>query len=139
MARPEDLHKALEARLRTIPSISVYVGEVNPKPPAEPGSARVYPYAVVWPSGGFTPPEGRSIAGRAGEALEWPCQVTVAAGDVDWCLQAVRLVRDVLEGHVLVPGAGALQEEPTGAMIAPDRDVSPVRFFVPLMFRNLSV
>lgn len=124
-------------RLKTIETVTTYEGEVASSPPAQPGSGRVYPYVVAWPSAGHTPEEQeRALTGHDG-ALDWPVQLTVAAGEVEWCLDAADLVRARLENHELLPGI-TLQEDPSGPPIQPDRDAHPVRFYVPLLFRALT-
>lgn len=138
MANPAELHAGVVAHLRTLGNLSVYDGEVPDAPPADPGTGHVYPYVVVWPSAGWTPAEARTVDGDGHGALEWPVQVTVAAGEPGWCLEAVHAVRAALDGLEPAVGAGPLREEPGGPTVRPDRDATPVRFFVPLLFRSLN-
>lgn len=138
MANPADLHTALLERLRTLTTLRVFDGDVPTSPPAEPATGRVYPYAVAWGSPGYTPEEARGLDADADGGLAWPVQVTVAAGDLTWCLHAVHLVRTALDGHVLAPGAGVLVEDEGTPGVQPDRDTTPLRWFVPLTFRSLN-
>lgn len=135
MTAPDVLHAAMLARLQTMAHVTVYDADVPSKPPAD-SQGRVYPYAVLWPSPGGAPSEG-SVAGPAG--LEWVAQVTVAAGTPTWCLQAASKVRAVLAGHVLVAGDGPLVEDTPPTMpLTRDEDVTPPRWYVPLLWRCLT-
>ncbi len=138
MANPADLHAALLDRLAAIPNVTVYDADVPEAPPADPDDGRVYPYAVAWGSGGFTPDQARALDGDAYGGLDWTARVTVAAGDPGWCLQAVHRVRAVLDGHVLTATAGPLIEEPGDPGLLRDPDTTPVRWYVPLVFRCLN-
>lgn len=135
MTSPLDLHTALVARLQTLPNITLYDGQVPDDVPAEPVTGRVYPYAVVWGAPGFTDLTEMDLGDHAHGALDWPVQVTVAAGDLTWCLRALAEVRSIVEGARLIPAAGILHEEP-GNRIETDRSVAPVRFYAPLLFRT---
>jgi hypothetical protein len=136
MAGPAALHATTATQLRTIDSVTVFEGQVPSAPPADAGTGRVYPYVVLWGAPGFTPEEARNLEGDADGGLEWPVQVTVAAGDLTWCLGAVGLVRAALDGF-RVPG-GRLAEELGGPGVQVDEDTRPVRFYVPLFFRSLT-
>lgn len=133
----QDLTDALAAHLATLP-IGVYVGDVPDNLPAD-DSGRVKPYAVIWPTVGWTPDDARSVGGddSTDPGTEWPIQITVAAGSLTWCGQAADLVRSHLAGHRLTAGAGPLRLGP-GPAIQPDDDVHPRRWFVPLSYRCLT-
>lgn len=134
MGTPAALHAALKARLDALATVDAYAGTVPTNPPAD-AHGRVAPYAVIWASGGHVDPDGRALDGAADGALTWPVQITVAAGDPDWCLGAVGVVRAWLDGHELVAGAGPLREEPTALQMQRDDKHSPPRWYVPLLFR----
>lgn len=136
MTTPLELHQALAARLKTLSSITVYEdGDVPSRPPAD-AQGRVFPYAVLWPASG-APAGESSVAGQGG--LDWHTQVTVAAGDLDWLLQASQAVRQALVGHVLVAGVGPLVDETPATLFARrDPDVSPIRWFVPVLLGCLA-
>lgn len=136
MTTPEDLHAAALARLRAIPSLTIYDGVPPTSIPAD-AAGRSYPYAVLWPSAGFRPNEiADDLAGTPDETLEWPVQVTVAAGTIAWCLQGATLVRRALAGAFLTSATGRLREEPGAPPVAVDPDVKPARYFLPLLFRT---
>lgn len=136
MTTPGELHTATLALLRAIPNMTVFDGDVPTTLPRD-GAGRVYPYTVLWPSAGFRPNDiADDLAGTPDETLEWPVQVTVASGDVMWTLGAVRVVRAALAGAWLTPRTGRLREEPAAPSITRDTDVTPARFYVPLLFRT---
>jgi hypothetical protein len=130
-----ELTTAAETLLNTT-HLGVYVGDVPTKPPAHT-DGRVLPYAVIWATPGFMPDYSRSIGGDDGidSGLEWPVQVTVAAGDPAWCLTAAVAARRALAGAVLVAGCSALREDATTSPILRDPDVDPPRWFTPLLYR----
>lgn len=136
MIDPGVLHMAVVAGLQTIGStrVAVFDANVPTSPPALP-DGRVLPYAVVWPGAGGTPFE-EPIAGAGG--LDWACQVTVAAGDVGWCLGAIGLVRAALSGLVLATGVTLVDETPRSLIVRRDPDVTPSRWFLPMQFGALA-
>lgn len=136
MTEPEVLHAAVVTALQSIGStrLTVFDADVPTKPSALP-DGRVLPYAVVWPSAGGAPLES-PIAGATG--LDWSCQVTVAAGDVGWCLGAIGLVRGALSGAVLAEGVTLTDETPRSLIVRRDPDVTPSRWFLPLQFGCLT-
>lgn len=147
MTSPADLHTALVSRLRSALAgrVTVYDGDVpglkpdgTPNdPPQADGQGRVFPYCVVWSSPGAAPAE--AAVHDVSTGLDWAEQVTVAAGDPGWCLQAVPLVRAAAVGAVLVPDAGPLIDEtPRSRGVLRDPDAGPPRWFVPLQFGCLT-
>lgn len=133
MTSPVDLHAVVLAALEAIPHVAAHDGRVPKDLPAD-SDGRVFPYAVLWGSPGHTPVEARNLEGDADGALEWPVQVTVAAGDITWCLAACAEVRAALDG--LRFHGGVLHEEP-GPGVRSDDDATPPRFYAPLLFRSL--
>lgn len=132
MPSPADLHTALLARLRTVPHLTVFDGYVPDAPPAD-ATGRVYPYAVIWPGPGGDPTDADLITGGA---LTWFTRVTVAAGDLNWCMQAITPVRAALRDRRLHPQASPLRDETPASRVAMRvTDVTPVRWFFPLQFR----
>lgn len=131
---PAALHAAVIARLKAagIADFEVYDSDVPSAPPAA-DDGRVYPYAVVWGSAGWTPDEARSITVDAAGALTWPEPVTVAAGSPTWCLDAARAVREALDGYRI--GDDLLYEQPGTPNMQRDPDAKPPRWYVPLTFR----
>lgn len=134
MSTPAVLHAAVRSLLEALPSITTYDGDVPAAPPAD-AEGCVYPYAVVWPSPGAHAPEA-SVDGATG--TEWTCAVTVAAGDVGWCLTAVAVVRAALDGALLAPGVTLTDVTPAARTLRRDPDVAPRRFYVPLDLRALT-
>lgn len=131
---PDALHAATLVRLRSIATMSIYDGEVPKSPPAD-AAGRVLPYAVLWPNPGFTPEEARNMEHDAGGGLTWDARVTVAAGDVTWCLRAAVTVRAHLDAWAITPWS-LLSELPGGPEMLPDPDTFPVRWFAPMTFRT---
>ncbi len=136
MTTPAALHLAAFAVVDALTTVTAYYGDVPAHPPAD-ASGRVYPYCVLWSGPGGAPAE--TAVHDTSTGLDWAVQVTVAAGDVTWCLQAVTVVRAALAGLVLVPGAGPLVDEtPRSQPVMRDPDVAPPRWFVPLFFGCLT-
>lgn len=132
MTTPAELHAAVRTILEALPTVQAFDGDVPAAPPADE-AGRVYPYAVLWPAPGgdrFEP----ALSGPRG-GLVWVAQVTVAAGDPTWCLQATGTVRAALDGVWLDDTASPLTDDtPSSRTIARDPDVKPPRWFVPLRF-----
>lgn len=132
MATAEALHAGVFAALDALTTVAAYEGSVPDDPPHD-AEGRVYPYVILWGAPGHIDPEGRTLDGGADGALAWRPQVTVAAGDITWLLQAVDLVRAALDG--LEPAAGTvLREEPVDVPVTKDPALKPDRWFVPLFF-----
>lgn len=132
MSTAADLHAAVWAILDALPTVNAFDGDVPSAPPAD-GTGRVLPYAVLWPGPGGDPADASL---RGGGALTWDAQVTVAAGDIRWLLQAVDVVRAALADAWTAPGASPLRDvTPASRTVMRDTDVTPLRYFVPLLFR----
>lgn len=128
------LHRATLAHLRLLTTMPTHNGDVPGAPRAD-GAGRVYPYAVLWPSPGADALE-QSVTRETG--TEWWCSITVAAGDVDWLMDAVDLVRAHVDGFLVAPGATLVDVTPAARTIQRDPDVKPARWYVPLAFRTLT-
>lgn len=133
MADAETLHNAVLALLNTVTNLTVYDGVVPKNPPAD-ADGRVFSYAVIWGSGGYRPPESRSLKADSTTDLRWRARVTVAAGMVGWVLRAAKAVRGVLDGQVLVSFSSPLEEDGSASDVLEDRDVTPHRMFLPMSF-----
>jgi len=137
---PATLHALVLDRLAGLPTVAVYDSEVGRLPdggrqkPKTDADGRVYPYAVLWPSPGWVPGAGRDLEHDAGGSLVWDARVTVASGSPTWTLNAVPLVRARLDNWPILAGNRLAALEGT-TDVAPDRDTSPPRWFVPLTFR----
>jgi hypothetical protein len=131
MAAAATLHTALVAALKTLPTVRAHDGKV-PDDPAHDAAGRVYPYVVAWGNAGHTDPDARTLDGGADGALSWRPQLTVAAGDITWLLQAVDVIRALLDGLDL--GGAVLREEPVDVAVTKDPVMRPDRWFVPLFF-----
>lgn len=130
-----DLHRAVLALLAGLPTVTAFDANVPDAPPADRVTGAVYPYAVLWPSPGGRGPEA-SVANTVG--TDWTATVTVAAGDVGWVLAAVAVVRAALDDALIAPGTRLQDETPAARTIQRDPDVSPPRWFVPLMWRAIT-
>ena len=132
MTRLADLHAEVLAALRAITTVTSYDGDVPTSPPSQP-DGRVLPYAVLWPAAGGSPQE-RPLGGCTG-LLTWSPRVTVAAGEVGWCLDAISLVRATLADRYLAAASGYLREiTPASRSLMRDVDTDPVRWYLPLEF-----
>lgn len=128
-----DVHDAVLAYLRTLlPSGAVHDGTVTA--PAVDAAGRVQPYLVLWFAPG-TGPE-RSVTGPVG--AEHRLHVTAAGGDVTRCLWAADRAGSALTDHRLTVAGGEVVIRWLPGYTPPpareDRDVSPTRWFVPLIF-----
>lgn len=127
------LHPATFALLDAT-TVTAFDGDVPTRPPAD-AAGRVYPYAVQWPSPGAAAAE-QAVTRATG--TEWWCSITVAAGDIGWLLQAVRVVRAALDGATIAPGTTLVDVTPAARTIQRDPDVTPARWYVPLAFHTLT-
>lgn len=133
------LSDALDARLKTLPGLTIYPGEVPDKPPlikvagvADPAH-RVAPYAVTYPGPGISD-VNPSMAPIPTDFL-WDVQVTFAAGykadllhTLDRAVPLLQLWSPTVAGLT----CGHLRP-PEGTRLGPvrrDDDVSPPRFYV---------
>jgi hypothetical protein len=133
VSTPAELHAAVFERLEALPTVAAFDGDVPPNPPADRATGLVYPYAVLWPGpGGDTTDADLVTSG----ALTWDAQITVAAGDVAWCLGAVNVVRFALRDQWVLDTASPLRDvTPASRTVMRDPDPAPPRWFVPLLFR----
>lgn len=135
MTSPLQLHEALFTLLDGIANITAYDGKVPDNPPVDDSGA-VLPYVVLWGSAGFYPDaEAGNLTGVPTGDLDWPVQVTVAAGMATWCIDAAGTVRAAVLGVRLITGAAPLKEEAGAPPIQFDGVTKPGRFFLPLLFR----
>lgn len=132
------LSDALDARLDTLPGLTVYPGEVPDKPPLiqagrHPDPAhRVAPYAVTYPGPG-APDINPSLAALPADFL-WDARVTFAAGykadlmhTLDRAIPLLQLWSPTITGLV----CGHMRP-PEGTRLGPilrDDDVTPPRFY----------
>lgn len=139
--RRKVLGDQLFARLSALPgpqAVTVYRGEVDPKPPTMPDSDRVAPYVVLFDGSGPTNLE--PDLGGQNEDLRWTPQITVAAGFPADCTQLVdRVCSWVYRWTPVVTGlsAGPLEPPPgyDPGQVRPDRTVSPIRYFLPMQWQ----
>ena len=133
MTTPAELHTALAARLRSAANITVFDGEVPTSLPAG-ADGRVYPYAVIWPGGGGA--LGEVSLDDVAHGTDWRAQVTVAAGDLTWCMQAIALVRAVVVGvYLATDTTPVVDDTPPSMTLLPDKDVTPTRWYLPVLLR----
>lgn len=125
---------AVLMKLRSLtPALEVYDGDVPSTPPADGGG--VLPYAVLWVS------PGRPIDGFLGveQSRDWTFQVTCAGGNATRALGAVDRVIGALHGQrlLLAPPrlSGRVHLDADPGPMRLDRDVTPPRAYVPLLFR----
>lgn len=122
-------------QLQTLTAVNLFDGEVPGSPPLDP-DGRVHAYAVFYPG------IGRGYSNRGGgtaHSLNWGCQVTCVGGDRTRALWCVDQVRGVLDGlRVTVAGRNALLVDvtPEETPLRRDPDISPPRFYLPLLYRT---
>lgn len=130
-----ELRDATAALLRAVPNLDVHVGEAD-QVRLDP-DGRAHPYAVLWASPGAR--HADALAGRV-DRLVWSFQVTAAGGDDTRALWAVGRVLGALSGVRLFPEMGVLAPEPFDpGTVRVDRDVTPHRSYVPLLFAATSL
>ena len=134
---PALLVAAVETRLMSLNTtttrLDVFVGEPTAVMDSD---GRAHPYTAIYPSPGQA--LRRPMAGTATELL-WSFQTTCAGGDPTRALRAIQRVRDRLDGHRLtIDGliVGVLREQEfyEPGPLRPDKDVSPPRWWAPLMW-----
>lgn len=130
-----DLHAAVLAHLRQPSAFGtdgVHDGAVVD--PAVDAAGRIQPYAVVWLAPGVDPEA--PLAGPAGG--EDRLHVTVAAMDPARTAWAVDRARTALDRAVLSVAGVPVETRWLAGYVPPpigkDEDISPVRWFCPLIF-----
>lgn len=138
----------LEQHLRTMPGpppVTVYRGEVAGTPPVmvtdgvpDP-SGRVAPYVVLFDGTGARDHEP-ALDPTCAEELRWTPQITVAAGFTEDCTQTLDRVLAWIRPWrpVIDEVASGMLTFPPGydpGPARPDRSVTPIRFFVPVLLR----
>lgn len=136
MADPNTLRAAALTVLATIPHVSVFDADVPTKPPADT-AGRALPYVVLWGSAGIQARDSVPLSLAATSTLTFEAVLTCAGGTPARVMQLAHLVRAALTGTVLA-GSAPLVEVTSPRPVAIDRDVSPPRYFTPLMFRALA-
>ena len=135
------LRDAVLARLELVTNVKVYDGRVRQDDPPDeiPGSGGVVrPYCVLYAGGGRGYSD-RIVGGSS--ALSWSPQVTVAAGYAADCTAAVDRVRAQLTDQVLSISDGVtgyLREVADTGTVRVDEQVSPARFYVPMIFQTVA-
>jgi hypothetical protein len=126
------------ALIDAVTGVNTYDGEFvdadgnTIKPPAD-ADGRVHAYAVYYPGAGWA---HALLACGGTDSLDWTFQVTCAAGTRVQFLWCVDKIRAALSGATITVGDQALtirETDDTGPMRR-DNDVSPARFYVPLLF-----
>ena len=116
--------------LQAAPHLDAFDGDVDARMDSD---GRAHPYAVLWAGPGRDNPDEERESGN-GEALVWTFQVTAAGGDVARCRRAVDRTLGALLRKQPFPGGGFIRLENDLGTEREDRDVSPSRWFVPLLF-----
>lgn len=124
------------ALLKTLTNVNVYDGEVaddegNRVAPPSDLDGRVHAYAVLYASPGR---ELALILDGTGDTLDATFQVTCVGGDRTRALGCVEAVRSVLTGAWILDGTAMLTEVVDPGALRRDDDVSPPRFWAPLLF-----
>ena len=97
------------------------------------GDGRAHMYAALYVGPGGRELDDERLTGHGG-TLVATFQVTAAGGDTTRCLMAAQKVMAALEG-VHVPGGGVLRLDYDPGPLRTDREPTPSRQYVPLMFR----
>lgn len=135
------LRQAVLDRLALVANVKVYDGRIDQTNPPDviPASGGVVrPYCILYAGG------GRGYSDRltgGSSALSWSAQVTVAAGYPADCAAAVDRVRAQLTDQpVTIPDGvtSHLREVADTGSIRVDEQISPARFYVPLIFQTVA-
>lgn len=119
----------------TTGSVNLFRGKVT-NPPLDPDGT-VHAYAVLYESPGR---RSGSRLGSTRDRLDAGFQVTCVGGDTTRCLWCIDKITTTLTGlAITVPGRTQprrIVEDASNASryVIADEDVSPARFFVPLLF-----
>lgn len=140
MAPPDPylLYIQIRDRLETIPGLSgIYDGYVPTTIPKD-ASGYIRPYVVIFAGTGTDLVAERDMTGLVDMGLlDWPFQTTVAAADA---LSCMRLARDVRLTLANLPVQAGFVKPDGYSEIGGDRplldnQVTPARFYMPLMWR----
>ena len=137
MADPVVLQAVVAARLRALPGITLYEGQVPGKVPQD-AQGYVLPYVALYSSLGRDRPEERDLSGLADPGRgDWPFQTTCVGASSTICLA---VARDVAAALTNLPAGGGFIK-PTGyetPLPLADNQVTPARYFMPLQWRLLT-
>jgi hypothetical protein len=118
---------------QAITNVNHYRGNVASNPPLDP-DGKVHAYAVLYAGA------GRAFGGRMVAApgqTDWTFQVTCVGGDDNRALWCVDKIRAALTGAPLAvsgTSAGRIRELTNPGPVRRDDDVSPPRYYLPLLF-----
>lgn len=127
----------VETALGTIPSISVFDGQVPTKVPEAGGY--ILPYVVLWAGIGDNPGEQTSCGTHSTDTLIWDFQTTAVGATPDICRRVAQDTKAALTN--LRSGTGRVRPNPDGFQQQtpiPDNSVSPARFMLPTQWRLIT-
>lgn len=105
----------------------------NVDPPLAAGSSRVLPHWIVYFDAGQQIPV--DLAGQVQIIPSWGFQLTCVGATPRDAMWAVQLARTTLNGNRIgVDRVGLFQETASTGPVRIDRNVSPNRFFLPLIY-----
>jgi hypothetical protein len=130
----EEASAAVIALLEAVPNLDVFDGAVKARMDSD---GRAHPYAVLWSGPGRDNPDEERECGL-GSARLWEFQVTAVGGDVARCRRAVDRTLTALLRKRLFADGGLIRLVADPGTEREDRDVTPTRWFVPLVF-NVSL
>lgn len=133
-------HDAILAAV-TVPNLKLYDGEIpQGDPPPLDTDNRVKPYAVLYLATGLA--VRTSLSGSSDDYIDLSFQMTCVGGDQWRCLWAVDTVLTaLLDRRLAVPGQTPtrIRQDGSAGPVRRDDQVSPPRFYVPLLLRVTSV
>lgn len=130
MTTIEQAAAAVIALLETSPGLDVFDGDVKARMDSD---GRAHPYAVLWVSPGRNDP-AEARESDTGRALVWTFQVTAAGGDVPRCRRATQRTLDALLDARPFPNGGLIKLDFDPGPEREDTNVTPSRWYVPLVF-----
>lgn len=126
------------ALIDAVSNVNTYDGEIvdangTPVPPPHDSDGRVHAYAIYYPGAGLA--YSRTLD-AAPDCLDWTFQVTCVAGDRVRALWCIDKIRTALAGKWVTVNGQQLQIRQDGdsGSIRRDDNVSPSRFYLPVLF-----
>lgn len=137
MVDATQLANTITTKLRTLPGVSTFDGQVPSKVPEAGGY--ILPYVVLWAGIGDNPDELPSNGMHSQDTLVWDFQTTTVAASADTCRRVANDVKKLLTN--LPAGTSRVRPSPDGfqqQQPIPDNSIIPVRYMLPIQWRLIT-